>query len=81
VDYITNTSGYDFRKGQDGNILICSAKGQAKKVAQAHSKRSRLLTKDVLHTASFHGCVRPQTGRIQLSAQLLDVKSIILESI
>src|SRR5215203_42123 len=42
---------------------------------------SRYSTIDVLHTASFDGCVRSQTGRIQLSAQLVGVKSIMLESV
>ena len=40
-----------------------------------------LLTIDVLKTASFNGRVRPQTGRIQLFAQLVYVKSVILESV
>ena len=45
------------------------------------SGASRYSTIDHLHTASFDGCVRSQTGRIQLSAQLVGVKSIILESV
>ena len=44
-------------------------------------KTASVLAIDVLHTSSFHGCVPSETSHIELSAQLGDVKMIILESV